>query len=252
MFLIDSMESRSDILSLAVSPTGLVYAASFYGLRACTAAGTAWSAILPPPGESPFPVTAVAVSPRNTVFAGIQGGIAVSRDRGQTWFASAFPGPAPVFTAIAISPDERVILAGTAEDGVFRSTDGGDSWEPWNFGLLDQCVTSIAFSDDGPIFLGSSTGLFVSANGGKSWKPAKLESDYDAIPNIITHNGSVWIETESRRWLRSTDSGKNWERTRPLVERALSVISNVVFINGVPGVYAGLLTGEIAFLPLRL
>lgn len=252
MFAFDETESSDAILSLAVSLSGLVYAANALGLRVCSPDETEWTAILPPQGEPIVPVTAVAVSSSNMILAGIPGGIALSHDGGETWSAFGFPDPSPIFTTIAVSPDERIALAGTEEDGIFRSTDGGNTWEPWNFGLLDSCVTAIAFVEDGPILAGTSTGLFASTNNGRSWKPVRLESDYDAIPTIVAHGRLVWIQTESMLWWRSPDSGKTWQRASSPFNRTPQACSNVVQIGEIPGVYASLLDGEIAFVPLRL
>lgn len=251
MFAIDDMDPRRSVLSLEASSSGFLCAANLEGLRHRTQSESEWTTIFPRAGEPPIPVTAVAISPSDVIFAGIAGGIVVSSDRGATWSATAFPEPAPVFTTIAVSPDDRVILAGTEEDGAFRSIDGGRTWEPWNFGLIDPSVTAIAFTGNGPTFIGSSTGLFISSNHGRSWKAVRLESSYEAISSIVTHAGSVWVETDTKRWWRSIDAGKTWSQCAPVLDQLTSTISSVISIDGTPGVYGALFSGEVAFLPLR-
>ncbi|HVB32223.1 MAG TPA: hypothetical protein VNE60_11900, partial [Gemmatimonadaceae bacterium] len=141
-------------------------------------------------------VEAVAGIPGNAstfYFGAVNGGVWKTVDAGQTW-ESSWKGPdVGSIGALAVAPsDPNVIYAGTGEpdprtdiasgDGVYRSTDAGRTWT--NVGLGDSHqIGRIVVDPRNPDV------LYVAAE------------------------GDVFKPNAERGVYRSTDGGKNWERT---------------------------------------
>src|SRR5215467_5254372 len=140
-------------------------------------------------------------------------------------------------TAVAGIPgNPNVYYVGAASGGIFKSTDGGIHWDPI---FDDQPVSSIgslavAASDPNIVWAGTGesfirshisvgSGIYKSLDAGKTWKLMGLEKT-GRIGNVVIdpHNpdialacalGHAYGPQPERGVFRTTDGGKNWEKT---------------------------------------
>lgn len=165
----------------------------------------------------------------------------VSKDGGATWgknvsipnAAGQFVGDPAVAidgmgTLYAVCQEYVNIDAGTGNVRLMTSTDKGDTWssistiqnapdKPWAGGGLT----------DGSVFvswLGRSAGIKRSTDRGATWGPTQSLGNIIHGTAIVTSNsGLVHVpynldsDRNQLRYLRSTDGGSTWEKTRDLI-----------------------------------
>jgi photosystem II stability/assembly factor-like uncharacterized protein len=152
-----------------------------------------WRNIGPFQGGRVEAVAGISGNASTFYFGAVNGGVWKTVDAGQTW-ESAWKGPdVGTIGALAVAPsDPNVIYAGTGEpdprtdiasgDGIYRSTDAGRTWT--NVGLKDsRQIGRIVVDPRNPDV------LYVAAL------------------------GDVFKPSAERGVYRSTDGGRNWQRT---------------------------------------
>lgn len=220
------------VYALAASPAfardGVCLAACKSGLYRSDDAGESWRFLFDSLAlTQSIPVTAIALSPAfpdaPCVFAGIPGGLLRSDDGGATWVMIAFNEPAPIVASICLAPsfgDNGALWLGTTNSGVFHLTDRGQVWRRWNYGLFDWRVLDMGCTshNDGTFILYAATesGLFMSHNAGWSWQETGFSVEYAPVLSIASsHNGSVFVGTESHGLYVSHNAGTTWQPIGP-------------------------------------
>jgi photosystem II stability/assembly factor-like uncharacterized protein len=103
--------------------------------------------------------------------------------------------------------------------GVFRSTDNGESWEPITNGITDpqNTVYTYLYSNDGTIFLGTTSGLYYSNNNGNTWNLGNFPNFYTwsfNYPCFATVDDVVVCGIRgsdmAKGLYRTIDGGANW------------------------------------------
>jgi photosystem II stability/assembly factor-like uncharacterized protein len=245
---------RDYVYQFAASPTDW-YAACASGLYRSQDKGSSWMIAYGSLSlKEPLPTLCVAapIGSDGTplIFAGLNGGILRSEDNGQTWQSLPMPSPAPTIASLAPSPDfahDGILLAGTLGAGILLYKSYGSDLTMWNFGLLDHevlCLSaSPSFVKDQIIYAGVQSGLFMSGNCGRSWKDIDLPVGYEpvlslAISTNFAKDGTLYIGTESKGLLRSTDQGGNWQR---MGKEELFAPINAILLNSIHPKEGGML-----------
>ncbi len=140
-------------------------------------------------------------------------------------------------TDIAVHPENpRIFYVGYASGGVFKTTNSGNSMEPVfdhqdALGIGDLAIFE---ADPEVVWVGTGennssrssyagAGVFKSMDGGNSWQYSGLRGTQH-IGRVVTHPtdvNTVWVAalgplysyTSDRGVYKTTDGGKNWEKT---------------------------------------
>ncbi|HEU5450391.1 MAG TPA: hypothetical protein VFU76_00310 [Terriglobales bacterium] len=132
--------------------------------------------------------------------------------------------------------DPNIWYVGAASGGIFKSTDGGIHWEPIfdsqpvsSIGALAVAATdaNIVWAGTGESFIRShislGNGVYKSTDAGKTWsymglektgRIARVEIDPHNPDNVVVCAlGTAYGPQQERGVYRTTDGGKNWNRT---------------------------------------
>jgi photosystem II stability/assembly factor-like uncharacterized protein len=130
---------------------------------------------------------------------------------GNGLYHSAPNATAPFWTK-EISPDKpssiapgksRIIAWGVN----LKTTNGTSVWSPIFDSLSEPRIRSVFETAGGTIFIGTDRGLFKTSNSGQTWKHVYAGG---WAGNMAEWYG-ILVSTSSRRIIRSTDDGENWE-----------------------------------------
>ena len=138
--------------------------------------------------------------------------------------------------AAGVSGDPNIYYIGAASGGLWKTEDGGYSWQPV---FDDQDVSSIgavAVAPSNPDIVWAGTGetnvrssisigngIYRSDDGGQTWQHMGLR-ETGRIGRIVIHPndpeivyvaalGTIYGPQEERGIFKTTDGGKNWERS---------------------------------------
>ena len=192
------------VRSLAISPSGHVFAGTDSGFFRSTDNGDSWTTVYT--GLTRPYVSAIAINTSGHIFAGTGDGIFHSTDNGDGWTAVYTPSAYTYFNFLAINASGHVFAA-TTRDGIFRSTDNGDSWTAVNTGLTNLFVSSLAINASGHIFAATGDGIFRSIDNGDSWTAiiTGLTNLY-VLSLAIDPSGYVFAGTDGSGVFRSRES----------------------------------------------
>ena len=152
-----------------------------------------WRSIGPFRGGRVLAVTGVPGEPEHFYFGAVNGGVWETHDAGRSWAPIFDTAPVGSVGSLAVAPSNpRVLYVGTGEAdmrsniaqgaGLFRSADGGHSWQP--AGLADsQQIGRIVVDPRDPDVL------------------------------LVAALGHPYGGNPMRGVFRSTDGGRNWQRT---------------------------------------
>jgi photosystem II stability/assembly factor-like uncharacterized protein len=191
------------IWSLAINPTGHIFAGSDIGIFRSTDNGANWTQV-----KSGGPVQAIAIDSTGRILAGgdyYPGHILRSTDDGQTWSTVLTLGLNQEVLSLGVSAT-GIILAGVyyfdpygssaTSGGVFYSADRGETWTQANGGLTDTHVFALAVNSAGHIFAGTTLGgIFRSSQSIISTSPPtapRLASPAGGAVNIYTSPILKW------------------------------------------------------------
>ncbi|PZC48173.1 MAG: Uncharacterized protein C1O27_001058 [Chloroflexi bacterium] len=252
-----SVLDNVDAWTVAVSPTGTLYAGIQKGLYQSTSGGEEWEELtglqdLPTFENWGFPlaphvanVHSLAFSHKDsdTIYAGVEvGGVIASSDRGKTWRDLREGLHLDIHTLVSAPGNEDVLHAATGR-GMFRSLDAGESWEAVNEGLesiymipamihpKDPQVLFTAASQGRPRYWrreeGADATMYRSKNGGDSWEPIMggltdrthgLVMGFAADPD---NDDTIYAGTSDGEVLVSRNLGDSWS----------------TFTEGLPSIY---------------
>lgn len=121
---------------------------------------------------------------------------------------------------MAVHPSNENIIFLGKKDGVYLSQDQGKSWEEIHMLFPPQEVTDITFSHAHPqeIYLLERWGkIYKSNDGGKVWSSLSLPFDPQSegieLKNISIGPNEALTVLTSHGWVRSINSGKNWDES---------------------------------------
>ena len=197
--------------SIAVGPTGILYAGAFNagvykfdGISNWTILGT---------GMPNIYVTKIAVSSADTVFAACNSNnVFRCPAAGGTWTMINTGLPAVNINFIGTDLQNRIYAGNSSSYGtVYRSVNSGDSWTLASPNIFTTTCYCFAASAAGKIFFGAS-GVFSSTDGGINW--TDLNPGMDARKAVTcfssSRQGNLFIGTKFGPW-RSTDKGVTWQ-----------------------------------------
>ncbi|SFE62974.1 Uncharacterized protein SAMN05518672_108166 [Chitinophaga sp. CF118] len=138
------------------------------------------------------------------------------------------PNATAPFWTKEISPDEHSSIA----PGKFynywginlKKTNGTSIWSPIFELLLEPRIRSTFETAGGSIFIGIDRGFFKTADNGKTWKHVHAGS----LVGHLAESDGVLVAISTKRIIRSTDNGENWE----FVTSEDSVVWDVKQIKG--------------------
>ncbi|MGH8187042.1 MAG: WD40/YVTN/BNR-like repeat-containing protein, partial [Steroidobacteraceae bacterium] len=141
------------------------------------------------------------------------------------------------FSAIAGVPgDPLVVYAGSASGGIFKTTDGGINWDPIFDDHPVHSIGDIAIAPSDPSIVWAGTGescirsnisvgegIYKSTDAGRTWTRMGLEKTGRIGKVVIDPQnpdhvlacalGHAYGPQQERGVFRTTDGGRNWERT---------------------------------------
>ncbi len=181
---IAAFSGARNILSLALSRTGTLYAGSREGFVYRLDPG-AQKAARTSIGY-PVAVTALISDVSGNLLVGTDGeGLISTSDSGRTWGRMGTGLEDPHVNAMARLSNGD-LLVGTRR-GLFRSSDGGESWFRIARELPRMNVLSILEQGEGTVWMGATGALFRSRDGGLTWTGPESglpQGNYGALASI--------------------------------------------------------------------
>lgn len=142
--------ATAGILSLAVSPTGTIFAGTnFTGVYRSSDHGETWNVT----GLDHGYINALAINQMGNIFAGSDSGIYVSTDDGANWNDSD-SGLTNRYVHALLVDSLGNVFAGS-NDGVFYSTDDGGYWQQCNSSVPGSIVLAFAGKTAKRLFAGT-------------------------------------------------------------------------------------------------
>lgn len=208
--------SASSVYDMFEDSNGNLYSVTLDAVYKSTDIGTTWSRII---ARSTL-YKSVATN-GNNIFLGKNDGVMRSSNGGATW--------AYVNNGLTIGGQQYVnhlevtaagtILAGTG-GGLFRSTNNGDSWSKIA-AFSSNDISYITIKPNGDIFVSSNLNYYKSTDDGVTWNLSpvghlnnpslNLDGQINIIDYLSSSNGTLFINFQSNKILKSTDNGLNWD-----------------------------------------
>jgi photosystem II stability/assembly factor-like uncharacterized protein len=217
--------SPATVAQLAITPDGLLLAATNHGIFETDATDTMWTRIdtnLPPMG-----FRSVFAAPNGHYFAASQAHLYRSIDHGATWTEpdpnlidpDASAGP---IVATYLVNAHGILLAG-GFGNVYASSDDGNSWYATNAPIGRVTVTSLCKGVDGTLYATTYwpgvegdnpvvlplAGTWRSTDDGMSWYPMPSLWGYRAVAAITVTRGLLAGITNEGIF-ESSDRGHHW------------------------------------------
>lgn len=194
---------------LAVTPEGLVFAATEGGIFVTGDDGRNWSACRG--GAAPAEVFCLESDREGVIYAGA-GNVYVSRDQGQSWTDMEGALYHRRIEDLAVSPDGSVYAASGRMIGKLRS--GGTVWEDVSPDGITDRIEAVAVDKDGNIYAAERrNGVHISTDDGRSWERSR-NGVYDTrIFDLSAFSDGV--VACSRSVLKTADGGRSWQILNP-------------------------------------
>ena len=197
--------------SIAVGPTGILYAGAFNsgvyqfdGISNWTLLGAAMPNIF---------VTKITVGPTDTVYAACNSNnVFRCSAAGGSWTIINTGLPAVNTNFIGTDLQNHLFIGNNSSGAVvYRSVNNGDSWSLISSNIFSTTSYAFSIAPAGKIYLGAS-GIFSSADGGVGWND--LNPGMDARKAILcfssTKQGALFAGSRFGPW-RSLDNGITWQ-----------------------------------------
>lgn len=191
----------SEVITLGMSPQGVLFAGSYGYLKRSSDQGQTWVDLTIDPVN--YRINSFDfMNGTILVGAGIEGGVLRSQDNGDTW-DFMYAGD---ITSVAIKNDEQY-FAGISPEGVLFSDDAGETWNTYLNGLPLRTINDLHVLGDGTM-LAASAGIYRFTGDGSPWTWTS-EGMIATAPKWLAANseGDLFALTE-RLW-RTTD-GTEW------------------------------------------
>ncbi|WP_028218021.1 WD40/YVTN/BNR-like repeat-containing protein [Paraburkholderia oxyphila] len=152
------------------------------------------------------------------VAVGEHGVVVLSDDDGRTWRQARRVPVSATLSAVTFTDGQHGWAVG--QWGVILATvDGGETWQKQRMDIsVDQPLFSVLFTSgkDG-IAVGLWSLMLATHDGGKTWAkvtvpkpPGASRADRNLYHLFADPKGTLYIDSEQGRVLKSTDSGANW------------------------------------------
>ncbi len=240
--------ASGNLLNLAVSPRGDLFAATAYGVARSTDFGATWSPRLPltfrfpgEPGDTISHVLASPTAPGELFAAGVTG-VWHSRSGGARWAPRNRGLLAQGVYSFGLAPDAASTLVALGNGSVFRSTDRGTTWRRLpRTGAAGPPIWIEAFDPRHPETIyglgsdGQADFPLVSQDGGRTWNKPRFPYNCHLAgslcdvslgriavdphdPEAFYVSGSYFrhFGPSGSFLLRSDDGGTTWDKLAPL------------------------------------
>ena len=204
-----------EVSSLAISPSGDVFAGIIGGVLRSKNNGDNWTKIditFGHPNGSSLQTSSLAINSNDYIFAGANGvGIIRSTDNGDNWSLVLGQPSNTDVTCLSINSSDYIFAGSWRGEGIFRSTDNGNTWELVYSGSLLyhwEYIYSLAINSSDDIFAGTYDGLIRSTDEGNSW--VSITKDVEVRSVAFDTNGNIFAGTFDKGVLKSTDNGDTW------------------------------------------
>jgi photosystem II stability/assembly factor-like uncharacterized protein len=149
---------------LAVTPTGVIFAAWDYGMVRSTDDGVSWESVDDLDGIF---VTFIKAGPGTNIFAcTYRDGLFRSTDNGDSWELIANI-PKNIIESVAITDNGNIYVA--SQPALLRSADGGNTWD--TMAGVQPLIFHLTTTASGDLFVGTiDHGLYHTADYGNSWE----------------------------------------------------------------------------------
>jgi photosystem II stability/assembly factor-like uncharacterized protein len=217
---------RHSVSSLAVAPSGVVFAADGETLLRSADGGGTWSAVLSE--QVAFAPLTVLVNPSDPghVYSASRESIYVSSDGGASFTPAARPAAAAgqPLGGFALAPSAPGTLYAMliSNPAVFRSDDRAATWRTAGslpVGSTGFQVLQVDPRAPGTVYAGTGSGLFKSTNGGRSWtqsdaglpRPSERPLAIVSLAAAPSQPDSLYAGTVDWGVGRSRSAGEHWQ-----------------------------------------
>ena len=199
-----------DILSLAVTSTGVLYTGTYDNLYRSTDNGDNWTALQLVVGAPIQSVHILHVAPDGAIYAAnYSGNIYYSVDAGDNWSEIATGGMS--INALAVNSSGNIFTG--SWDGVRYAPDTGGNFVFVNNGLpANVDIAALAINGSGVLFAGGNRSCYISTDNGANWSPAMTGLDAVNIMSFAFPAANTVIAGTENGVFISTDNGANWSR----------------------------------------
>jgi len=180
------------------------------GIFYSTNKGESWSEINN--GLTSLSVNKIIIKDNNIYAGTFIGGVSLSTNNGESWSAVSSDLLKPVYkknNIYCLALNGTKLFAGTSY-GLYSTEDNGSTWSACHSGLASTNVVSL-YKNGNNLFAGTNNGIFQSSNYGENWECLNSDLDYSIeVRGIIKENDKIFIGTNLKGVLMSTDNGGNW------------------------------------------
>jgi len=218
---------------LAVTPEGLVFAATEGGIFVTGDDGRNWSACSG--GAAPAEVFCLESDREGVIYAGA-GNVYVSRDQGQSWTEMDGVLDNRRIRDITLSPDGSVYAVSGRMVGRLKS--GETVWEDVSPDGITARIEAVAVDKDGNIYAAEGrNGVHISTDDGRSWKRSG-NGVYDTrIFDLSAFSDGV--VACSRSVLKTADGGRSWQIMNPGYPEQSYYDWDYIMVDDTGGLVAG-------------
>jgi hypothetical protein len=162
-----------NVVSLAIDPTGRLYAGTEGGIFTSTDCAT-WNALnngLTIDATKPPATIVIDPATPTTLYAGLDGsGIYKSTDNGATWAPAAIQPLSKRINAVVIDKNvSSTLYAAAYGSGVYKSPDSGATWSACTTQPANLNLVSLISDASSKLYAGTEDGVFVSTDGCGTW-----------------------------------------------------------------------------------
>lgn len=222
---VGEVSDKISIYSIAIAPSGVVYAGTSEGIYKTLNKGLSWE--LSNRMLNAFNVRSIFSKRNAEVLVGTDNyGVFKTTDNGITW-KKVNAGLATRYVYSFTMDGANNIIIGTGA-GVYRSSDDGESWFPINDGLKAGSVYSLIRAANGDLFAAVwSWGIYKSTNNGASWFATNSGIPDAAISmNCIfqASDGTIYAGSNNGGLFISTNYGNSWRSVQAVESNAITKI----------------------------
>lgn len=183
---------NSNMISIAVSDKGEVYAGTKQGLYISSKGDNNWIEV---PNLYGMKVNALLLLDGGKVYAGTSNGLFMGDVSESGW--KRVEGEIGYMPITSLTRQGTFIYAGTDSDGVFRGTrPGKGEWTAVAGGLENPRIRSLITVDDANVYAGTYGGVYALQKGMTKWMNTGLKDD--TVVSLTARGGTVYAAVENK------------------------------------------------------